>query len=120
MKGESMWKFVFVMICSYSLILAGGVAIPAPPGISSTTGYLISTQLINIGDFDGDGSDDILVFWGENPGTNLIFGVYSAKKGAYLLTGPFTNLYSNTIIPFGNFLGNGKSCFVLEGKLYSF
>ncbi len=101
-----------------------------PPGI-----YL--TQ--NVGDFDGDGADEIYITWVRNlnqkykkvNGTDINSYedfyqscLYSVKKGTYLINGPFaTSLYGfndwpETVIT-GDFTGDGNVDFQIGDKVYS-
>jgi hypothetical protein len=109
--------FVF-LVCSVLPLFANTIAIPNPVD-SAAGGYIVQSR--TLGDFDGDSSDDILVFWSNlSSSSSKMFGVFSAKKMTYLFSGGFNNLYDSTIIPIGDFLDNGKKAFVFEGKLYAF
>lgn len=92
--------------------------IPAPPGVT----YIGSSAggITNIGDFDGDGSDDVFCQWSRVNGYNYYnpaLCIYSIKKKAYLMID--TTLYSNGIVvPVTGKLNSGSSIFVFCLKRY--
>jgi hypothetical protein len=106
------------------------------------TPYLYHTQ--NIGDFDGDQSEEVYLTWYKGDATrtstlkttgvqsvnywDYIYqhGVYSVKKKTYILTSPFNVLFNNvnsspwpgTVLT-GDFTGDGCIDFLIGTKVYS-
>ena len=115
-----MIKSITIIACLHAFIFAGEMAIPKPEGL--TSGGIINHKMnfMNIGDFDGDGSDDILVIWAENVTFKKTITVYSAMKSSYLLAVTSWTEDDKIMISYGDYLGTGKSCLVFDGKLYSF
>ncbi len=62
------------------LVALGQTTIPIPDGLASDA-YVSRSEAI--GDFDGDGSNDVSVMWGDSTGYH--HSVYSFKKNAHLL-----------------------------------
>lgn len=83
----------------------------------------------NVGDFDGDGSDDIFVQWyiyvnyfkksGTTLGTDerFHFGIYSYTKNRYLFTGVRKESIGSNVIT-GDFNNDDKIDFVVGSQIY--
>jgi hypothetical protein len=79
---------LFLAIMTLSISLYGQTEIPAPPETKEWTSVIVTSRII--GDFDRDGSNDILCLWygRDNSGACYMFSVYSYKKSVHLLTIP--------------------------------
>jgi hypothetical protein len=98
-------------------------AIPIPS--SHPTAVVITT--VNIGDFDGDGADDLYVKYseyGSSSSSYSLLAVYSMNKNQLSLLG--VTLLDMTHGPFpdqpdaiGDFNGDGSKDIVVQGMIYT-
>jgi hypothetical protein len=113
---------------SARLISSGATSISYTRPTSSALNSLVPAITQDIGDFDGDKSDDIFIVWQVNVnviyyhqstqnGTDLtvsMFGVYSHKKSTYLLQ----EAGNATRVETGDFNGDSLMEFIIGNKIY--
>lgn len=103
----------------------------APITFSISDSPLVSYKQ-NIGDFDGDGSDDIFICWSrganyyKKDGTrnqNVVYsyryhyGIFSVTKSKYLLNGINSSPFSGNVVT-GDFNNDQKIDFIVGNKVY--
>jgi len=107
-----MYKILFTVFLVAVSIFAQ-TDIPNPPGTSGGTVY----QVFTIGDYDGDGCDDILIHWDGNNSDHIEYSVYSFKKSQHLLTIKYDG--SNYRLA-ADLNGDKKVEIVVGSKIYSY
>ena len=116
MKKTIFWIFMAAMA------VAAQTSFPRPAGISSGMYDSTVQACVNIGDFDGDGSDDLALIW--NGPMQSFFTIYSIKKATYLVIDTSNqaattsnNSYYKINITTGH-LSAGSTPFVVAGSRY--
>ncbi len=117
-----MRKFLLILLF-IPLVALGQTTIPKPSEVG-VAGYVKRTEII--GDFDGDLSNDMSVWWHDSlSGIYTHFSVYSFKKNTHLLViegdgYPTYNGYSTKIKYVGDLDGDNTVEIVIDDKVYSF
>lgn len=108
-------SFLFLLVicaCSFSQTVI-------PPPSSHPTAQMWS-KAVNIGDFDGDGSDDLFGAWYEPTNSQVYYvGIYSMKKGQFLLFESTAKIWTNPDAV-GDFDGDKIVEIVLGNAIYKF
>jgi len=112
-----MKKVILLILAAFALSFSQ-TAIPKPTGCAATA-YLNGTP-INIGDFDGDGSDDLFLIFYDSNNSTYFFGVYSFKKNLYLLVQTTTTTLDPSFFVFGDFDGDKINEIVVNGIIYKY
>ena len=106
-----------IALCAYSF---SQTPIPTPSGHPNLK---LNTSLVNIGDFDGDGSDDLYGTFYEDSGSTqkYYFGVISMKKNQFILFESFSS-YAGTLKPdaIGDFDGDKMVEFASGSIIYKY
>jgi hypothetical protein len=120
-------KKAFLLVFVAAIAIGAQTNFPVPPGIPLYTANATILGAINIGDFDGDGVDDIALGWDSHQGYGDFWTIYSIKKGTYLMIDT-SNHYDNnqsygTQIAFGhltstptNWVAIGSTYYIWNGS----
>jgi hypothetical protein len=110
--SKSLLFIAFLYVCSFSQ-----TSIPNPTGHPNCA----FGSIVNIGDFDGDSSDDLFCQFNDVPATmsNYYFGIYSMKKNQFLLIEPGTYDLTKPVA-IGDFDGDKLIELVIGSKIYKY
>jgi hypothetical protein len=115
-KGYKMGKIIIPVLFSFFAVsIFAQTNIPTPPGTTGETVY----KVIAIGDYDGDGCDDILVWWNHQSPSDIEYSVYSFKKSQHLLTIKFGDVGNGYQLA-ADLNGDKKVEIVVGSKIYSY
>jgi len=112
-------KFILILlvITAYSF---SQTAIPSPTGHPNAK---LNSTVVNIGDFDGDGSDDLFFVLSEPSGASNVvyYAVYSMKKNQYSMLEQVTSTFF-VVKPdaIGDFDGDKMVEFVIGNIIYKY
>jgi hypothetical protein len=125
-------KKAFLLVFIMAMAIAAQTNIPFPSVVAIPSGFTFNlSQIQNIGDFDGDGAEDIAVFWNgsnmssNNPNPNYwsFWGIYSIKKGTYLMIDTSSHSCGSGIINSGrltsiptNWVAIGTTYYIWNGS----
>ena len=115
-------KKFMIIVMLLPLAVFSQTTIPIPPGIGNGN-EIVGSQAI--GDFDGDGSDDVAVFIYDTANGNPNFSIFSFKKNTHLLVIERNNgIHTANGDPIDkyahDFDGDGTVELLIDDKIYSF
>ena len=116
-EGIFMYKTILILM-GLAVYSFSQTAIPLPPAHPNAK---LNGGAINIGDFDGDLSDDLYCSFYEQSGAVITwsFGIYSMTKNQYLLLQSTNNSVSQPSA-IGHFDGDKPIDIVVENIIYKY